>query len=81
MRHVLLVHKLAGCRIEDRGSELSEERVVLQSATIDEWSAVCQDNHSVAEHIPDDGLRCRRASYRIENSRLVIAVAGHVSRA
>src|SRR5256885_3293870 len=55
------------------------KRVVLQRAAHNEGTAIGQDAHAVAEHVPGDGLSGYSVSLRIPKGGLKISVSGDVA--
>src|SRR5437870_7522803 len=81
MCHVLGIGERPCSGIESRGSQLAVKRIVLQRAAHDEWPPVRQHDHAVTEHVPGHRLSADGVGLRIPDSRLVVCVAGDVSRA
>ena len=55
------------------------ERIILQSATIDEDPPIGQRHHSIAKHIPGYRSGGDRVSLRIPDSSLVIRIACNIA--
>src|ERR1700687_4634417 len=81
VRHGLLVDEGVGSRVIGGGAQLAVERIVLEGAAHDEGTAVGEDHHAVAEHVPGYGLGGYGAGLGIPKSGLEIIVAGDVAGA
>jgi hypothetical protein len=57
------------------------ERVVLESPAVDEGSAIGENHHAIAEHLPVDGLGGDDPGCRIENAGLQVGVGREIARA
>jgi hypothetical protein len=79
MGHLLDIRKLASRKIIDRASQLSMEWVVLERASIDEGTAILQNDHAIAKHVPIDRLGSNVSACRIENSGLQVGVGRKIS--
>ena len=80
MGHALLVGECACGGVIYRGTPVSEEgRVVLDRSSHYEWTAVRQNDHSVAKHIPTDRLNINVAGLGIPKRGLQIGICIEVS--
>src|SRR6267143_6104832 len=80
MGHTLEIGEESRRWIVHRSTRLPMEGVVLQGAAVDEPPPIRQHHHSVAEHVPSNGLSGHRAGLRIENASLKIRVGGDIAR-
>jgi len=55
--------------------------IVLQRSGVDEGTAIGEDNHPVAEHIPRDGLHGDATGPGVKNGRPQVCVRGQISGA
>jgi hypothetical protein len=53
--------------------------IVLDSAAIDEHTAVGQHDHGIAKHVPGERLRCYRAGLRVPEGGAVIGLSRNVA--
>ena len=75
VRHALHVSERAGQWIKDGVARLPVEGIVLNGSAVDQRSAIGQDDHAIAEHVPGDRLRHDGAGVGIPDSSLEIRIA------